>query len=83
MVWPLRKQVLYKHVLLVTSKKFFKNIDKQNVLVKQCLLWWPNGQACLTSKVTNVWQTMFVCLAGALVLRLTNSNWGMVRNTVK
>ena len=44
----------------------FKNIDKQNVLVKQCLSWWPNAQACLTSKVRNVWQAMFVCMAGAL-----------------
>ena len=40
--------------------KNFKNIDK-------CLLWWPNGQACLTSKVRNVWQTMLVRLAGASV----------------
>ena len=50
--------------------KSFKNIDKQNVLVKQCLSWWPNGQACLTSKVRNVWQAMFVCMAEALRFHL-------------
>ena len=50
--------------------KSFKNIEKQNVLVKQCLSWWPNGQACLTSKVRNVCQTMFVRLAEALRLVL-------------
>ena len=31
----------------------FEN-DKQNLLVKQCLSWWPNPQACLTSKIWNV-----------------------------
>ena len=35
--------------------KSFKNIDKQNVLVKQCLSLWPNVQAsnskCLSSNV--------------------------------
>ena len=45
--------------------KSLKNIEKQNVLVKQYLSWWPNGQACLTGKVRNVCQTMFVCLAEA------------------
>ena len=52
----------------------FKNIDKQNVLVKQCLSWWPNGQACLTSKVRNVWQTMFVRSATALGIVKTVKN---------
>ena len=58
--------MLDKHFLLVTS---FKNIDKQNVLVKKCLSWWPNGQACLPSKVRNFWQTVFVRLARALFTR--------------
>ena len=38
--------------------KSFKNVDKQNVLVKQCLSWWPDVQACLTSKIGNVCQAM-------------------------
>ena len=40
-----------------------KNIDKQNVLLNQCLSWWPNAQAYLTSKIQNVCQTMSFCLA--------------------
>ena len=59
----------------------FKNIDKQNMLVKQCLSWWPNRQACLTSKVRNVRQTMSVRLSRALdaslkkVMTMTKSAW--------
>ena len=45
--------------------KSFKNVDKRNVLVKQCLSWWPDGEAYLTSKVRNVYQPMFSLLAGA------------------
>ena len=36
------------------------------MLVKQCLSWWPNWQACLTSRVGKVCQTMFIRLARAL-----------------
>ena len=43
----------------------FQNIDKQNVLVKQRLSWWPNVQACLKSKLSNVCQTVSVRLARA------------------
>ena len=39
---------------------------KQNVLMKQCISWWPNAQACLTSKIRNVCQTMSACLSRAL-----------------
>ena len=46
--------------------KSFKNVDKQNVLIKQCFSWWPNAQACLTSKIRNVCQTMSARLCGAL-----------------
>ena len=53
--------VMSKNVL-----KSFKNIDKQNLLVKQCLSWLPNAQACLTSKIGNVCQVVLVRLAGAL-----------------
>ena len=38
---------------LCQAKNVFET-DKQNVLVKLCLSWWPNGQACLTSKIRNV-----------------------------
>ena len=40
--------------------------DKQNVVVTQCLSWWPNVQACLTSKIQNVCQSLLVRLAVAL-----------------
>ena len=46
--------------------KSFKNVDKQNVLIKQCFSWWPNAQACLTRKIRNVCQTMSARLSGAL-----------------
>ena len=59
-VWPPPKYVLDKQVLLVESKKMFLNIDKQNLLVKQCLLWKPNMQTYLTSKISNVCQTRLV-----------------------
>ena len=42
------------------AKKMFLNIDKQNLLVKQCLLWKPNIQTYLTSKISNVCQTRLV-----------------------
>jgi len=37
----------------------------QNVLDKQFLPWWPNPQACFTSKIQNVGQAMLVHLAAA------------------
>ena len=53
-VWQTFEVLFVKHNVGLATVKNFKNIDKQNVLVKQCLLWWPNGQACLTSKGRNV-----------------------------
>ena len=61
-VWPPQKYVLDKKFLYVESEKMFLNIDKQNLLVEQCLSWKPNIQAYLTSKIPNVCQTR---LAGA------------------
>ena len=42
----------------------FLNIDKQNLLVKQCLSWKPNIQAYFTSKISNVCQ---IRLTGAKI----------------
>ena len=35
--------------------KSFRNIDKQNVFLKQRLSWWPNQQACLKCLPNNVY----------------------------
>ena len=49
----------------MTSKNAFE-IEKENVLVKQCSSWWPNAQVCFTNKIGNVGQAMSFRLAGAL-----------------
>ena len=34
--------------------KVWNKLPSKNVLVRQCLLWWPNAKACSTSKIQNV-----------------------------
>ena len=50
----------------LTKQEGFKNIYKQNVLLKLCLSWWPNAQACLTSEIRNDCQAVPVHWAVAL-----------------
>ena len=40
------------------KQKMSLKLDKNNVLVKQCLSCWSNVQACLTSKIQNVCKEM-------------------------
>ena len=68
-VWPPRQTLLDKHILLVNFQKHFFACHKQKIFVKHMFVWWPNRQALpLTSKTSNVCQTMLVPLAGALGL---------------
>ena len=69
-VWQTFEILLVKHNVCKFAQTRARQTcfacDKQNVLVKQCLSWWPNAQACLTSKIQNVCETMSVRLAGAI-----------------
>ena len=53
----------------------FLNIDKQNLLVEQCLSWKPNIQAYLTSKISNVCQTRLAGLKIAATPAIFYSYW--------
>ena len=68
-VWPLHKHVLDKHFSLVINRKCQKHCQAKCACRKQNeLVIVTNRQACLTSKIQNVYQEMLVRLAGASVV---------------
>ena len=67
--WPSEQALSGKYLKFCLSTTMFVGldvfeIDLQTVLVKQCLSWWPNGQACLTSVENSQCLTSNACRFG-------------------
>ena len=67
-VWPPRQTLVDKHTCLPEFQKHFLFVTSKKCFVKHMFVWWPNRPTlCLTSKTSNVHQTMLVLLAEDLL----------------
>ncbi len=67
-----RRALFVRLLLMKMFFKFFDTIAKW-ILVKQCLVTWPNGQTLIAKTMSKVWQTMF----DRLLKGLKNLHYGL------